>query len=552
MTDLKFPPQITSTSQWNELQQHFSSVENTTLRQLFEQDPDRGSKYTFTVGDLYIDYSKHRINDETLRKLIALAQAAGVEAHRDAMFSGQHINTSEDRAVLHTALRLPSNAQLEVDGQNVVKDVHTVLNKMYDFSEKVRSGEWKGYTGKPIKTVINIGIGGSDLGPAMTYKALRHYASLDARFISNVDPADFIASTSDLDPATTLFIISSKTFTTSETLTNATDAKRWLLNAGAQESDIAKHFVAVSTNTEKVADFGIDPDNMFVFWDWVGGRYSISSAIGLSLIVTIGKHNFAQFLEGLHTVDEHFKNTPLEHNAPAILGLIGLWYNNFFGAQTRAVLPYSHDLSRFAAYLQQLTMESNGKNVQADGNKSPIQTGEIFWGEPGTNGQHAFYQLIHQGTKLIPADFIGFAQPLADLQTPEGGSQHDLLMSNFFAQTKVLAFGKTAEEIAQEGTAEKIVPHKVMPGNRPTTSIIASSLTPSVVGQLIALYEHQVFVEGAIWGIDSFDQWGVELGKTQAKELLPVISDEEVNYGETDSSTQHLIAHYRTSRGRKA
>ncbi|CAB4936311.1 unannotated protein [freshwater metagenome] len=468
------------------------------------------------------------------------------------MFAGEHINTSEDRAVLHTALRLPADASLTVDGQDVVADVHEVLTAMGEFTDRVRSGEWVGATGEKISTVVNIGIGGSDLGPVMVYNALRHYADagISAKFVSNVDPADLVGALDGLDPASTLFIIASKTFSTLETLTNATAARRWLVDALGEDA-VAKHFVAVSTNAERVADFGIDTDNMFGFWDWVGGRYSVDSAIGLSVMAVVGKEAFAEFLDGFHRIDEHFRSTPLAENAPVLLGLIGLWYSNFFGAETRAVLPYSNDLSRFAAYLQQLTMESNGKSVKADGSPVTTSTGEIFWGEPGTNGQHAFYQLLHQGTRLVPADFIGFAEPTDDLPTRDGtGSMHDLLMSNFFAQTKVLAFGKTAEEIAAEDTPADVVPHKVMPGNRPSTSILAPKLTPSVVGQLIALYEHQVFVEGVIWGVDSYDQWGVELGKTQALELTPVLTDSEAPAVQSDSSTDALVRWYRSQRGR--
>ena len=528
MTAVEQIPDISATPAWKALQQHHRQIGETHLRRLFDEDPDRGREFTLTVGDLYIDYSKHRINRDTVKLLVDLAHAAHLEQHRDAMFDGTHINVSEDRAVLHTALRLPRDAALTIDGQNVVADVHEVLDRMGDFTDRLRSGEWTGATGKRISTVVNIGIGGSDLGPVMVYQALRHYADagISARFVSNVDPADLIAKLADLDPATTLFIVASKTFSTLETLTNATAARRWLTDALGDDA-VAKHFVAVSTNKELVEEFGIDTDNMFGFWDWVGGRYSVDSAIGLSVMAAIGREAFADFLSGFHIVDEHFRTAPLESNAPALLGLIGLWYSDFFDAQARAVLPYSNDLARFAAYLQQLTMESNGKSVRADGSPVTTDTGEIFWGEPGTNGQHAFYQLLHQGTRLVPADFIGFSQPVDDLPTMDGtGSMHDLLMSNFFAQTQVLAFGKTAEEIAAEGTAADVVPHKVMPGNRPTTSILATRLTPSVVGQLIALYEHQVFTEGVIWGIDSFDQWGVELGKTQAKALLPVLTDD--------------------------
>lgn len=543
---------ITATPAWQALSKHYDEIRDVHLTDLFAEDPDRGTELVLTVGDLYIDYSKHRVTRRTLELLTDLARAAGLEARRDAMFAGAHINTSEDRAVLHTALRLPADASLTVDGQNVVADVHEVLARMGEFTDRLRNGDWTGATGERIKTVVNIGIGGSDLGPVMVYDALRHYvdAGIAARFVSNVDPADLVATLADLDPATTLFIVASKTFSTLETLTNATAARRWLVDALGDEA-VSKHFVAVSTNAKLVSEFGIDTDNMFGFWDWVGGRYSVDSAIGLSVMAAIGRERFGEFLAGFHLVDEHFRTAPLIENAPALLGLIGLWYSNFFGAQTRAVLPYSNDLSRFAAYLQQLTMESNGKSVQSDGTPVTTDTGEIFWGEPGTNGQHAFYQLLHQGTRLVPADFIGFSQPTDDLPTADGtGSMHDLLMSNFFAQTQVLAFGKTAEDIAAEGTSADVVPHKVMPGNRPTTSILGTRLTPSVVGQLIALYEHQVFTEGVIWGIDSFDQWGVELGKTQAKALLPVITEPESPERQSDSSTDALVRRYRVERGR--
>ncbi|QZT61968.1 glucose-6-phosphate isomerase [Mycolicibacterium austroafricanum] len=545
---------ITATPAWQALSRHHDEISAKDLRGLFADDPTRGTGFALTVGDLYIDYSKHRVTRETLDLLLDLARAADLPAKRDAMFSGAHINTSEDRAVLHTALRLPRDASLTVDGQDVVADVHEVLDRMGDFTDRLRSGEWRGATGERITTVVNIGIGGSDLGPVMVDQALRHYADagVSARFVSNVDPADLVAKIHGLDPATTLFIIASKTFSTLETLTNATAARRWLTEALGQDA-VSKHFVAVSTNAELVDDFGIDTANMFGFWDWVGGRYSVDSAIGLSVMAVIGRERFAEFLAGFHLVDEHFRSAPLEANAPVLLGLIGLWYSNFFGAETRAVLPYSNDLARFAAYLQQLTMESNGKSVRADGTPVSTGTGEIFWGEPGTNGQHAFYQLLHQGTRLVPADFIGFSEPTDDLPTADGtGSMHDLLMSNFFAQTQVLAFGKTAEEIAGEGTPPDVLPHKVMPGNRPSTSILATKLTPSVVGQLIALYEHQVFVEGVIWGIDSFDQWGVELGKTQAKALLPVLTGDDSPAAQSDSSTDALVRRYRTERGRTA
>jgi glucose-6-phosphate isomerase len=547
-------PDIAATPAWAALTRHHDQIGKTHLRQFFADDPARGTELTLSVGDLYIDYSKHRVTRETLKLLVDLARAANLEHRRDQMFAGVHINTSEDRAVLHTALRLPSDAELTVDGQNVVADVHEVLDAMGDFTDRLRSGEWTGATGQRITTVVNIGIGGSDLGPVMVYDALRHYADagIAARFVSNVDPADLVAKLDGLDPATTLFIVASKTFSTLETLTNATAARRWLTDA-LGDAAVSKHFVAVSTNKRLVDHFGIDTANMFGFWDWVGGRYSVDSAIGLSLMAAIGKERFAEFLAGFHLLDEHFRTAPLEANAPALLGLIGLWYSGFFGAQSRAVLPYSNDLARFAAYLQQLTMESNGKSVRADGSPVTTDTGEIYWGEPGTNGQHAFYQLLHQGTRLVPSDFIGFSQPTDDLPTADGtGSMHDLLMSNFFAQTQVLAFGKTAPEIASEGTPEAVVPHKVMPGNRPTTSILATRLSPSVLGQLIALYEHQVFTEGVVWGIDSFDQWGVELGKTQAKALLPVLTGDDSPAAQSDTSTDTLVRHYRTERGRTA
>src|SRR5246127_1131585 len=545
-------PDITATSAWNALQRHHEQIATKHLRDFFADDPARGSELTVSVGDLYIDYSKHGVTRETLSLLVDLARAANLERRRDDMFAGVHINTSEDRAVLHLALRMPRGTELIVDGQDVVTDVHEVLDRMGDFTDRLRSGEWTGATGERITTVVNIGIGGSDLGPVMVYLALRHYADagISARFVSNVDPADLVAKLDGLDPAQTLFIVASKTFSTLETLTNATAARRWLVDA-LGDAAVSKHFVAVSTNKKLVEDFGINIDNMFGFWDWVGGRYSVDSAIGLSVMAVIGRERFAEFLAGFHLVDEHFRTAPLEANAPALLGLIGLWYSNFFGAQSRAVLPYSNDLSRFAAYLQQLTMESNGKSVRADGSPVSTETGEIFWGEPGTNGQHAFSQFLHQGTRLVPADFIGFSQPLDDLATVEGtGSMHDLLMRNFFAQTQVLALGKTAEKIAAEGTPAEVVPHKVMPGNRPSTSILANRLTPSVVGQLIALYEHQVFTEGVVWGIDSFDQWGVELGKTQAKALLPVLTADASPDKQSDSSTDALVRRYRVERGR--
>ncbi|HZA09780.1 glucose-6-phosphate isomerase [Mycobacterium sp.] len=545
---------ISTSPAWNALDRHHHQIGTKHLREFFAEDPERGRELTVTVGDLYIDYSKHRVTRETLALLVDLAMAAQLERHRDEMFTGAHINTSEDRAVLHTALRRPPGAELFVDGQDVGADVQEVLRRMGEFTDRLRSGEWTGATGHRITTVVNIGIGGSDLGPVMVYQALRHYvdAGISCRFVSNVDPADLVAKLDGLDPASTLFIVASKTFSTLETLTNATAARRWLTDA-LGDAAVSKHFVAVSTNARLVDDFGIDTNNMFGFWDWVGGRYSVDSAIGLAVMAAIGRERFSEFLAGFHVVDEHFRSAPLAANAPVLLGLLGIWYNDFFGAETRAVLPYSNDMARFPAYLQQLTMESNGKSVRADGTPVTVNTGEIYWGEPGTNGQHAFYQLLHQGTRLVPADFIGFSQPTDDLPTADGtGSMHDLLVSNLFAQTQVLAFGKTAAEIAAEGTPAAVVPHKVMPGNRPSTTILATRLTPSVVGQLIALYEHIVFTEGVIWGIDSFDQWGVELGKTQAKALLPVLTGDAPPAPQSDTSTDALVRRYRTERGRSA
>jgi len=541
---------ITASAAWRKLHDHHGVLDRRHLRELFAEDPERGRELTIRVGDLHIDYSKHRVTRETLELLVELAYEANVPGHRDAMLAGAHINTSENRAVGHVALRLPAGESLRIDGEDAGAQVHEVLRRMGEFTDELRSGAWRGATGERIRTVVNIGIGGSDLGPVMVHQALRHYADagIGARFVSNVDPADLVAELDGLDPATTLFIVASKTFSTLETLTNATAARRWLV-AVLGEDAVAKHFVAVSTNAERVAAFGIDTEHMFGFWDWVGGRYSVDSAIGLSVMATIGKERFAEFLAGMHAVDTHFASAPPAANAPVLLGLLGVWYSNFFGAESRAVLPYSNDLGRFPAYLQQLTMESNGKSVHADGTPVTTSTGEIFWGEPGTNGQHAFYQLLHQGTRIVPADFIGFARPTDDLPTADGtGSMHDILMSNLFAQTKVLAFGKTAEEIAAEGTDPKVVPHKVMPGNRPSTTILAPQLTPSVVGQLIALYEHQVFVEGTIWGIDSFDQWGVELGKQQALALAPLLSSAEDPAPQGDSSTDALIRWYRDHR----
>ncbi|MDA5284892.1 glucose-6-phosphate isomerase [Streptomyces sp. NPDC054904] len=542
---------LNRTPEWSALGKHRDELGQTHLRELFETDPDRGTNYTLRVGDLYIDYSKHLVTDETLALLRELASATGVSELRDAMFRGEKINTTEDRAVLHTALRAPADAVVEVDGENVVPGVHEVLGRMRAFSDRVRSGEWKGHTGKPIKNVVNIGIGGSDLGPAMAYEALRAFTdrSLTVRFVSNVDGADLHEAVRDLDPAETLFIIASKTFTTIETITNATSARTWLLaGLGGDQAAVARHFVALSTNAEKVEDFGIDTANMFGFWDWVGGRYSFDSAIGLSLMIAVGPDAFEEMLGGFHAMDEHFRTAPPEQNAPFLMGLLGIWYGGFHDAQSHAVLPYSHYLSRFTAYLQQLDMESNGKSVDRDGNRVDWQTGPVVWGTPGTNGQHAYYQLIHQGTKLIPADFIGFARPVAELP-PTLSAQHDLLMANFFAQTQALAFGKTAEEVRAEGVAEELVPHKTFRGNHPTTTILATELTPSVLGQLIALYEHKVFVQGAVWNIDSFDQWGVELGKVLAKRVEPALT-EGTGTESMDPSTRTLVAAYRELRGR--
>ncbi|MGW7346688.1 glucose-6-phosphate isomerase [Streptomyces sp. NPDC054854] len=542
---------LNRTPEWSALGKHRDELGQTHLRELFETDPDRGTNYTLRVGDLYIDYSKHLVTDETLALLRELASATGVSELRDAMFRGEKINTTEDRAVLHTALRAPADAVVEVDGENVVPAVHEVLGRMRAFSDRVRSGEWKGHTGKPIKNVVNIGIGGSDLGPAMAYEALRAFTdrSLTVRFVSNVDGADLHEAVRDLDPAETLFIIASKTFTTIETITNATSARTWLLaGLGGDQASVARHFVALSTNAEKVEDFGIDTANMFGFWDWVGGRYSFDSAIGLSLMIAVGPDAFEEMLGGFHAMDEHFRTAPPERNAPFLMGLLGIWYGGFHDAQSHAVLPYSHYLSRFTAYLQQLDMESNGKSVDRDGNRVDWQTGPVVWGTPGTNGQHAYYQLIHQGTKLIPADFIGFARPVAELP-PTLSAQHDLLMANFFAQTQALAFGKTAEEVRAEGVAEELVPHKTFRGNHPTTTILATELTPSVLGQLIALYEHKVFVQGAVWNIDSFDQWGVELGKVLAKRVEPALT-EGTGTESMDPSTRTLVAAYRELRGR--
>ncbi|AKK08179.1 glucose-6-phosphate isomerase [Corynebacterium testudinoris] len=542
---------ITLSAEWKNLEAVYERTQATTLRELFAADPERAHALTFDAAGLHVDLSKNLIDEETVEALIALAKESELTDSIEAMFTGAHLNNTEDRAVLHTALRLPVDQDLEVDGQDVAADVHEVLGRMRDFVSALRSGKWQGHTGHTIKKIVNIGIGGSDLGPAMATLALRPYATagITAEFVSNVDPADMTAVLDNLDADSTLFIVASKTFTTQETLANAHAAKRWLLKKfDGDESAVAKHFVAVSTNAEKVAEFGIDTANMFGFWDWVGGRYSVDSAIGLSLMAVIGPHDFIRFLEGFRAMDEHFRSTPFEKNVPVLMALLGVWYSNFHGCDTHAVLPYSQDLARFPAYLQQLTMESNGKSVRRDGARVSYSTGEIYWGEPGTNGQHAFYQLMHQGTRVIPADFIGFARPKDDLPTASGeGSMHDLLMGNLFAQSKVLAFGKNSEEIAAEGVPAELVEHKVMPGNRPSTTILAEELTPAVLGALIALYEHITFVQGAIWGINSFDQWGVELGKAQANQLAAAVSgEEEVNSG--DSSTDSLIRWYRSKR----
>jgi glucose-6-phosphate isomerase len=536
---------LTERDSWKQLERHYGGVRDSHLRTLFEADTERGQRMVAEGAGLYLDYSKNRITDETLELLAALADDCGMPERREAMFRGDRINVSENRAVLHVALRMPRDRSLVVDGTDVVKEVHAVLDRMASFCEKVRSGEWKGHTGKPIRNVINIGIGGSDLGPVMAYEALRHYAKRDMtfRFVSNVDGTDFAESTRDLAPEETLFIVSSKTFTTLETMTNAHTARQWALNALDDESAIAKHFVAVSTNAEGVSEFGIDTDNMFGFWEWVGGRYSMDSAIGLSTMLAIGPERFGEMLAGFHAMDEHFRETPTDRNLPALMGLLAVWYGDFFGAQTVAVLPYDQYLHRFPAYLQQLTMESNGKHVTLDGRRVDYETGAVYWGEPGTNGQHSFYQLIHQGTKLIPCDFIGFMRSLNPL-----GEHQDLLMANVFAQTEALAFGKTADQVREEETPEELVPHRVFEGNRPSNTILAAELTPEILGTLVALYEHSVFTQGAVWGIDSFDQWGVELGKVLAKRIVPELeADSEPDLGH-DSSTNALIRRYRAGR----
>jgi glucose-6-phosphate isomerase len=527
--------------EWVALEAHFEQVRGLHLRQLFAEDAERGTRMALDAAGLYLDYSKNRITDETLELLIALADAAGLRERIDGMFGGEKINITEERAVLHTALRAPRDAMVIVNGVNVIPDVHAELDKMADFSNRVRAGEWKGFTGKRIRHVVNIGIGGSDLGPVMAYEALRHYSdrAINCRFVSNIDGTDFVEATRDLDPAETLFIVSSKTFTTLETMTNARSARAWLVDGLGDETAVARHFVAVSTNTEEVAKFGIDTDNMFVFWDWVGGRYSYDSAIGLSSMIAIGPDHFREMLGGMHAMDEHFRTSPFERNLPVLLGLIGIWYNNFFDAETVAILPYDHYLGRLPAYLQQLDMESNGKSTDLQGRRVTYEAGPIVWGQPGTNGQHAFYQLIHQGTKLIPADFIGFCQTLNPI-----GNHHDLLMANLFAQTEALAFGKTAEEVAAEGVPEHQIPHRVFEGNRPTNTLLLDRLTPDTLGRLIALYEHKVFVQGVIWDINSFDQWGVELGKALAMRIVPELESGDASLTKHDSSTHALIGRY--------
>jgi glucose-6-phosphate isomerase len=544
MTTPIAPP--TALAAWQALESHYPIVRELSLRKLFADDPKRAERMTAEAVGLYFDYSKHRITDETLRLLLQLAEESGLRNRIDAMFRGEKINVTEKRAVLHVALRAPKGQSIVVDGADVVPLVHAVLDKMAHFSTKVRSGAWKGHTGKPIRNIINIGIGGSDLGPVMAYEALRHYSQreLTFRFVSNIDGTDFAEATRDLKAEETLFIIASKTFKTLETMTNAHTARDWALQTLKEPAAVAKHFVAISTNATEVAKFGIDTANMFEFWDWVGGRYSMDSAIGLSTMLAIGPDHFRAMLGGFHEMDEHFRTAPFERNLPVLMGLLGLWYNDFFGAQTVAVLPYEQYLKRFPAYLQQLTMESNGKHVTLDGTKIARQTGPIYWGEPGTNGQHSFYQLIHQGTKLIPCDFIGFMQPLNPL-----GRHHDLLLANVFAQAEALAFGKTPEEVRAEGTPTNLVPHKTFEGNRPSSTILLDRLTPAALGKLVALYEHSVFTQGAIWQIDSFDQWGVELGKALAARIIPELETGAKGPLQHDSSTNTLIRRYRTSKG---
>jgi glucose-6-phosphate isomerase len=538
---------LTERKAWQELKRQHAELAGRHLRELFAADPGRGERLTAEAAGLYLDYSKNRVTDETMRLLVELAAESGVAERRDAMFRGEHINVSEDRAVLHVALRMPRTASLVVDGADVVQQVHEVLDRMADFANRVRSGEWKGYTGKPIRNVINVGIGGSDLGPVMAYEALRHYATRDItfRFVSNVDSTDFVEATRDLNADETLFIISSKTFGTLETLTNATSARDWVVSALGSEDAVAKHFVAVSTNAERVAKFGIDTANMFGFWDWVGGRYSMDSAIGLSTMVAVGPEGFGEMLAGFHEMDEHFRTAPLERNLPVLMGLLALWYRDFFGLQSYGVMPYEQYLKRFPAYLQQLTMESNGKHVTLAGQHVNYDTGAVFWGEPGTNGQHSFYQLIHQGTTMIPVDLIGFGKSLNPLR-----DHHDILSSNVFAQAQALAFGKTEAEVRAEGTPENVAPHRVMEGNRPSNVLLAEILTPRVLGTLVALYEHSVFTQGAIWDIDSFDQWGVELGKVLAVKIIPELTSVTEPALDHDSSTNTLIRKYRELKAR--
>ena len=540
------PTPLRERKAWQALERHYAEISGSHLRDLFAADPGRGERLTAEAVGIYLDYSKNRVTDETMALLIELAEESGVPARRDAMFRGEHINVSEDRAVLHTALRLPETASLTVDGQDVVADVHAVLKRMRDFADRVRSGEFKGFTGKPIKNVINIGIGGSDLGPVMAYEALKYYCTREMtfRFVSNVDSTDFVEAVGDLSPEETLFIISSKTFGTLETLANATSARNWIVSALGSADAVANHFVAVSTNAKRVSDFGIDTANMFGFWDWVGGRYSMDSAIGLSTMIALGPGQFDELLAGFHDMDEHFRTAPLTSNLPVLLGVLAVWYRDFFGCQTVGVMPYEQYLKRFPAYLQQLTMESNGKHVTLSGQQVDYDTGAVYWGEPGTNGQHSFYQLIHQGTVLIPVDLIGFARTLNPL-----GDHHDLLSSNVFAQAAALAFGKTEAEVREEGTAEAVVPHRVFEGNRPTNTLLCDVLTPRLLGSLIALYEHSVFVQGTIWEIDSFDQWGVELGKVLAQQIIPELTAQAEPSLTHDSSTNALIRRYRSLKG---
>jgi glucose-6-phosphate isomerase len=537
---------MTETPEWKALSEHYRDLADVHLRDLFARDPDRGTELSLQVGDLFLDYSKNRLTKETIRLLVAAAERSGLRERIEAMWAGEHINVTEDRAVLHVALRARLDETIVTDGHNVVPDVHAVLDKMAAFSEKVRTGEWRGHTGEPIRTVINIGIGGSDLGPAMAYEALTDYVEphIECRFVSNVDGCDIYEATKDIDPAKTLFVVSSKTFTTLETITNANSARDWLIAGLKDQSAVERHFVAVSTNKEKVSEFGINPENMFVFWDWVGGRYSYDSAIGLSLMIAIGPTGFREMLDGFHRIDDHFRSAPFDQNLPALLGLIGIWYINFFGTETHAVLPYSHYMGRFPSYLQQLDMESNGKSVTLAGEPVDLSTGPVVWGTPGTNGQHAYYQLIHQGTRLIPADFIGFVEANHEL-----GPHQDLLTANFLAQTEALAFGKTREQVEAEGVPPAQVPHRTFRGNHPTNTILAPKLTPRVLGELVATYEHKVLTQGVMWGINSFDQWGVELGKALAQKIVPQLTSDTDPELEHDSSTNALIRRYRAARG---